>query len=588
MVMLATAALLSACGGNPGTTSNPTGDFDNCTRVVAAVSPEKVNMFTELAARFKESDEGKALAECATVIPVSVSSGEANRLLKQGWPTDQTDKPQPVIWSPASTTWTADVADSQGEALVPDPQSFATTPLVLAMPERMARTLGWPDKPISLQDIEELCTDPEGWSKFGGGAATWGPFKLGKTTPMTSTSGLNTLLMQAYAATGKTSGLTPADVANSHDFTKSLESCVIHYGDTTGSMLKRIYDRDQNGQSLGYVSAVAVEETSVINYNLGNPTSAAIDANTALTPPKEKLVAIYPSGGSLVSDNPLVVLGQPAQWVSADQRTAAEAFKKFVMTDEAQAILGNYGFRPADPSVKPSGKVSAEFGANPDLPSVILEKPDVASTSAATQLWNDVRKPSSVLVLMDVSGSMSESTGTGNTRIEDAINGAVSTLGHFRPTDELGVWVFSTSLKSPVGDNIAVVRDVKPIGGEAETLSKELEQLSPVQGTPLYDSIGTAFNYMHGRAEPGRINAIVVLTDGQDTNSRIDLDSLKRTLRAPDESNDPLQVRVFPIVYGEASPQALTEIAAASGGQVFDASDPRRLGLVFQSVMNNF
>lgn len=72
---------------------------------------------------------------------------------------------------------------------------------------------------------------------------------------------------------------------------------------------------------------------------------------------------------------------------------------------------------------------------------------------------------------------------------------------------------------------------------------------------------------MHERADTGRINAIVVLTHGQDTNSRIDLDSLKRELRAPDESNDPLQVRVFLIVYGEASPQALKETVKPPCGQ---------------------
>ncbi len=585
------ALLLSACtGGSPGTTDSTTGDYDGCTRVVAAVSPEKVNMFTDLANRFKNSAEGKALSKCATVVPVSVSSGEATRLLKAGWPTDQTTKPQPVIWSPASTSWTADVADSQGKALVPDPKSFATTPVVLAMPERMARALGWPDKPVGLKDIESICTDPQGWGKFGGAASTWGPFKLGKTTPMTSTTGLNTLLMQAYAATGKTSGLTAADIAKAKDFTSKLEECVIHYGDTTGSVLQRIYDRDQNGQSLGYVSAVAVEETSVINYNMGNPSSSVIDPNTKLTPPKEKLVAVYPSGGSLVSDNPIVVLGAPAKWVTDEQRTAAQAFAKFVQTDEAQAVLGDYGFRPANPKAKPTGKVTAEFGANPALPTVILEKPSVAVTATAVQQWQEVRKPSSVLLLIDVSGSMGDPAkdGTSNTRLQGAINGAIATLGHFRPTDELGVWVFSSTLKSPAGDGIAVLRDVKPLGGDAENLAKQIQQLNPVQGTPLYDSIGSAFNSMHTRSKAGRINAIVVLTDGQDTNSKIDLDSLKRQLRAPEESNDPLQVRVFPIVYGEASPQALKEIAVASGGQVFDASDPRRLALVFQSVMNNF
>ena len=598
--LTAAAAVLSlslaACSGG-GTDSNPTnpnGDFAGGINVVAAVSPEKVNMFADLAGKFKNSDEYKALEQKlgkpVNIAPVAVSSGEANRLLKGGWPVDQTDKPQPVIWSPASTTWTADVADSKGAALVPNATSFASTPLVFAMPERMARQLGWPAKQPSFADFEKLCGSPEGWSQFGGGAATWGQFKLGKTNPSTSTSGLNTLLMQSYSVAKKTTGLTAADVAKAKDFNQKFESCAIHYGDTTGNFLKRVYDRDQNGQSLGYVSAIAVEETSVVNYNMGNPQSNVVTSGQQLTPPREKLVAIYPPTGSLVSDNPITVLGTSASWVTPEQRTAGEAFKKFVMTPAAQAVLGDYGFRPADTNAKPSGKVTTEFGVDPTQPKIVLPKPDVATTAAAMNQWNEVRKPSSVLLLIDVSGSMGDPAkdGTNNTRMKSAINGAVATLVHFRPTDKLAVWAFSTTLKSPAGNNIAVVRDLKPLGGERETLASQLQQLTPVQGTPLYDSIDTAFNAMHKEAEAGRINAIVVLTDGEDTNSQIDIDSLKRQLRAPDESNDPLQVRVFPIIYGEASPDALTDIAVASGGQVFSAKDPKRLALVFQSVMNNF
>ena len=113
--LTAAAAVLSlslaACSGG-GTDSNPTnpnGDFAGGINVVAAVSPEKVNMFADLAGKFKNSDEYKALEQKlgkpVNIAPVAVSSGEANRLLKGGWPVDQTDKPQPVIWSPASTTW---------------------------------------------------------------------------------------------------------------------------------------------------------------------------------------------------------------------------------------------------------------------------------------------------------------------------------------------------------------------------------------------------------------------------------------------------------------------------------------------------
>ena len=54
----------------------------------------------------------------------------------------------------------------------------------------------------------------------------------------------------------------------------------------------------------GYVSAIAVEETSLLNYNQGNPDSHTVQPGEKLTPPKEKLVAVYPEGGSMWSVQP--------------------------------------------------------------------------------------------------------------------------------------------------------------------------------------------------------------------------------------------------------------------------------------------
>ena len=48
-------------------------------------------------------------------------------------------------------------------------------------------------------------------------------------------------------------------------------------------------------------------------------------------------------------------------------------------------------------------------------------------------------------------------------------------------------------------------------------------------------------------------------------------------------------MRIFAIAYGaSADTSALRRIAEATGGQVFDASDPQRIDLVFASVINNF
>jgi Ca-activated chloride channel family protein len=577
-------------GPEDSSSSQPQGDFGGrpgCEKVFAAVSSEKVNLFTALSDAFQNSEQAKNLTKCADIIPTNVASGTAARLLNAGWPENETDQPKPVIWSPASTSWTSQVADSRGASLVANPVSFARTPLVFAMPEQMARTLGWPSKPVGYKTLHDLCLDPNGWGRFGGSTALWGPFRLAKTNPFSSTSGLNTLLGQSYAASGKKDKLTEADVSASKQFSKDFESCVIHYGDTTGNVLQRLYERDQDGRSLGYVSAVAVEETSIVNYNLGNPTSSVVEKGQKLTPPRKRLVAVYPPEGSLQSNNPLVVLGPDANWITPAQRKAATAFQQFVVTPPAQALLGDYGFRPVNPSTKPGGLITPENGVDPTQPKVQLPNPPTPVIAAAQQAWNQFRKGSKVLFLMDVSGSMDEDAGDGKSRMDLAIKSTQDSLDHFRPSDEVGVWAFTTGLKSSVGEDIAVVHPVE--AGHRETLKQDIGNLTPLDGTPLYDATWTAYKDMKRHAEPGRINAIIVLSDGEDTDSSLSLDQLTAKLRSTTEGEEVAPVRIFPIVFSQdAAPQALTDMAEASGGQVFNASDPRRLSLVMQQVVNNF
>lgn len=585
------ALLLTACTGTTGLDGDG-GDFvdDGCTPVVVATSSEKVNMLDALADAFTASPQADALDECATVRPVNVSSGDATRYLTAGgdWPTaDQ--RLWPTLWSPASTVWTERVAAAASATLVGEPVSFTHTPVVFGMPETMARALGWPGADISISDLERLCLDPDGWASVG--KPVWGTFKISKTNPNTSTTGLSAILMQSYEAAGKTDGLAAADVTAAEDFSRAFEECVIHYGDTTGKVLTTLYDETQRGAGgSGYVSAIALEETSLLNYNLGNPDSHTVQPGEQLTPPKEKLVAVYPSGGSMWSDNPITVLG--ASWVTPVQRDAGQAFVEFLQTEAAQRILPEYGFRPLDESV-PLGELFTEaYGVDPTQPTVTLPRPAVDVVSAAIDQWTQIRKPSSVLEVIDISGSMDDPIGDGRSKLDGAIEGAQATLGRFRSSDEVGVWAFTTGISSSAGDGIAVLRDVTRLGADRESLDSALNDLrySDRQGTPLYDAIAAAYDEMTARAEPGRINAIVVLSDGQDTDSRTSLDSLIAKVGASSrEGGDAAPVRIFPIAYGEGSDvTALKRIAEATGGQWFDASDPAKIDLVFASVINNF
>jgi Ca-activated chloride channel family protein len=136
------------------------------------------------------------------------------------------------------------------------------------------------------------------------------------------------------------------------------------------------------------------------------------------------------------------------------------------------------------------------------------------------------------------------------------------------------------------------VHPFSALGSGREKLEGQIEDLAHARrgGTPLYDAIGTAYDYMVKHAQPGRINAIVVLSDGADTNSETSIDSLLVKInRSAKEGTAETPVRIFTIVYSDdANKNVLARIAKASGGQSFDASDPARIDAVFASVINNF
>ena len=306
LAALALAATAAACSGggtaaDPDFTAAPGFDPD-CIAVDMAVSPEKLTLLTDLAETFNGSG-AKVGDRCVSVRVTRKSSGAAAQLLQQGWPNPENNGPQPVIWSPAASGWAAIVNERVGRTLAPAGRPFMQTPLVIAMPAPMAEALGYPETPIGFADIVALANDPEGWAKYG--HPEWGQFKLGKTNPNFSTSGLNFTVAEYYAATGKTSGLTVEDLARPEvaDFAQSVENAVVHYGDITLTFLNNWFRADARGTALTYTSAVAVEEKSIIDYNSGNPDGELVtgrDPPPAQGPARRHL----PAGGN-------ALLGQP-------------------------------------------------------------------------------------------------------------------------------------------------------------------------------------------------------------------------------------------------------------------------------------
>lgn len=600
---LAAAACSSTDGDDGGSASDDTtiedvlGDPGDCLVVDLSVSPEKIDLLTDLARTFNASEEAEVDGECVFVRPQSKSSGLGATLLTEGWD-EEAEGPRPVVWSPASSAWGA-ILDQrlaeQGESpIAGEGTPFMLTPLVIAMPQPMAEALGWPDEPIGYADILELSTSSEGWAAFG--HPEWGPFRLGKTNPNFSTSGLSALIAQSYAATGKTEGLTTEDLAQQDviDFATGVESAVVHYGDTTLTFLNNLYRADQRGNSLSYASAVAVEEKSVIDYNRGNP-DGVLQPGEEPRPPRVPLVAIYPEEGTLYSDNPFFLLD--AEWVSADEAEGALLFSEFVQEAENQERVLDYGFRPGNPEVAIGDPVSAENGVDPDQPQTLLEVPEPPVMIELLDRWDEQRKPARVQLVIDISGSMGDAAGDDPvpTKLDLAIEAAVNALDLFADRDVVGLRVFSTEIGPDGTDEVVDLVAPGPMTQDHRAdLQEAISGLFPTNGTPLYTATQQAYDDAVDGYDPASINAVVLLSDGVNddgdaTDDDDQLDELLATLSEGSEGQRAEPVRVFPISYGaDADLNTLQEIAEASNAALYNASDPATIDRVLAAVISNF
>jgi Ca-activated chloride channel family protein len=550
-----------------------------CATVVVAASVEKSDLMDAVAKRYNSSDR-QVNGSCYGISVAAIASGVVeSRLTEASW--DPAWGPAPDAWSPAASTWLQllrhdRASHDRPDILAADNESVVSTPIVLAMPEPKAKALGWPQAAIGWSDLLNLANDPRGWASKG--HPEWGAFKLGKTNPNVSTSGLSATIGAFVAATGTSSDLTLDALKEPRvrDFVAGVEKSVAHYGDTALTFLTNLQRADDAGAALGYVSAVAVEEKSIVDYNEGNPTGD-LEAKGEHGKPRVPLVAIYPKEGTLNSDSPFAVLQAP--WSDAGKQAGAKDFLAYLHEPAQQELFTEAGFRTYDG--RPGKAVSDSDYLAEDV-GVTLSPPSPPVLAAVRAAWSGLRKPARVLLVLDVSGSMGQSAGGGKTRLELAQAAAVNGLSQLSDADQVGLWTFPAE-----GQVYWQQMALEPLGPQREQLTARIQQLIPAGGTPLYAATRKASEAVRAGAGDDTINAVVVMTDGKNEYpDDTDVDGLIRQL-----GDQALEggVRVFTIAYGEdADLDTVKRISEASRAAAYDASDPQTIDAVFTNVLSNF
>jgi Ca-activated chloride channel family protein len=534
-------------GGNGGgsgggkVTKAPSGAL----KIDLVYSPEKEKLLVPLMQKFnseRHEVDGKQLFVEGRI----VSSGDAQKQISKG-------QLKPTVWSPSSSFW-GRLANLQTDTgiVADDNPSIVRTPLVIAMWKPMAQALGWPKKQVSFKQIIKLATASNGWASVG---AQFGPFKYVHTNPDFSTSGAEAVADSYYAFAGKREGLTNADVARAAPSVKKVESAIVHYGDNTLFIADQL---KKHGQ--GYASAVAMEETTLLDFNRSQPPGAP------------KLVALYPSEGTFVSDDPYMILNGP--WVSASHRKGAEEFQKFLASEITPSLAGQFGFRPGDAKVKAGGLVSAANGADPSQPKIELKVPEPKVLNRVLTTWRRDRKPANVLLVLDNSGSMGDEN-----KLEQAKAGLRGFFANAAPQDRIGLMKFSARPKLLV--------PLAPFGTNKPRLQSTVNQLFPEDDTALFQATAAGIDVVKKKADTSRINAVVLLTDGQDTAGGISEGQLVSMLEQEGRAETG-GVKLYTIAYGaDADKALLARFADATGGKAFEG-DTSNIDSVYLSISSFF
>ncbi len=584
LLILMPFLLALACGGGDGggsSSANPTPGLQpaaNAVQISILYAPESelympaaIEQFNRAYTEGRNPVSGQPLADNETPIFVTgepASSGTvAQGIINAFIAPNNANVAKPTIFGPSVSHWLAlvnyqvgrqvfDLADSPPTALAPVVIAIWESRLKAIQEKNGGEAVGW-------EELLEVLNSPNGWADYNipGDRTT---VYYGHTDPLVSSTALSTLIAEFYAsaryngdnANFRRLALEQVNDPQVQQGVRNIEQLIRHYSSRTTEFKEYI------AQGPNYLDFVALEENDLIYINQGK---------TAYQPP-EKLVALYPKEGTFWHEHPFAI--PQADWVTPEQRAAAKTFTDFIRSEPIQQRVLESGFRPANPQVPVGYPIVAELGVDPNQPANILEVPDPDVIAAVQASWQYVKKQADVLLVIDTSGSMQ------GDKIEQARTAATAFLDKMPAQNQVGLVTFSESVNTLV--------PLASFEGNQAQVRNGINSLDAQGDTALYDAIQQSIEILQnfGTGKEERIQAIVILSDGQDTASNGSLQQVVEQINLSRQERNP--VIVIPVAYGaDADINALNAIARASATKV-QSGDPANIQKVLEVISSYF
>lgn len=401
-----------------------------------------------------------------------------------------------------------------------------TSPVALGLKNDVAARLGWDTKAPSWLEIAD--------------AAKSGELTYGMSNPAASNSGFSTLVSVATAQADSGNALTDTDIAK---VTPELTSFFKGQRLTSGSSgwLAEKFQEDQNAAD------------GIFNYE-----------SVIKTMPN--MTAVVPGDGTVISDYPLTFLkSAPAN--------KEDAYKKLVAwllePDQQNRIASETHRRTVTAG---TGNQNGEVVFDLPFPNRLQTVQELISTYLTTS-----RKPGKTTFVLDTSGSMA---GNRIDSLKSALNNLTgndsTTTGRFaafQPRETITLRPFNEGQLEPM----TVTVEANDTLGAFKKLRDKTASLEAGGGTAIYGALIDAYRSAQAGYSKDSFTSIVLMSDGQNT----DGPSAEEFLNVVNSSD--VNIPVFTVLFGNASPDELHTIAERTGGRVFDAREGN-LSAVFKEI----